>query len=100
MRARTETLISQLGLKDRVSVTGWCPGERVRKEILKARALVLPSFAEGLPVVAMEALSLGRPVIASAIAGIPELVEQATSAWLLPPAPLTPSPLPIRAPPS
>ena len=47
----------------------------VREEILAARALVLPSFAEGLPVVIMEAMALRRPVISTFVAGIPELVH-------------------------
>jgi glycosyltransferase involved in cell wall biosynthesis len=84
MRARIEDLISQRRLRDRVSITGWFPDDRVREEILKSRVLVLPSFAEGLPVVLMEALALGRPVIASAVAGIPELVEHGTCGWLVP----------------
>ena len=45
---------------------------------------MLPSFAEGLPVVIMEALALGRPVISTYIAGIPELVSPGTSGWLVP----------------
>jgi len=51
---------------------------------LLSRALVLPSFAEGLPVVLMEALALHRPVISTYIAGIPELVEPGQSGWLIP----------------
>jgi len=57
----------------------------VRKEVRKARALVMASFAEGLPVVLMEALALRRPVIATQIAGIPELVEPGACGWLVPP---------------
>jgi glycosyltransferase involved in cell wall biosynthesis len=49
-----------------------------------ARAVVLPSLAEGLPVVIMEAFALGRPVVSTWIAGIPELVEPGTSGWLVP----------------
>jgi glycosyltransferase involved in cell wall biosynthesis len=45
---------------------------------------VLPSFAEGLPVVLMEAMALGRPVISTYIAGIPELVEPGVNGWLVP----------------
>jgi len=45
---------------------------------------VLPSFAEGLPVVLMEALALGRPAISTYVAGIPELVEPGVSGWLVP----------------
>jgi glycosyltransferase involved in cell wall biosynthesis len=45
---------------------------------------VLPSFAEGLPVVLMEALALGRPVISTYVAGIPELVVPGVCGWLVP----------------
>ena len=44
--------------------------------------LVLPSFAEGLPVVIMEAMSLRRPVISTYIAGIPELLIHGENGWL------------------
>ena len=66
-------------------ITGWISGEQVREEILAARALVLPSFAEGLPVVIMEAMALRRPVISTYVAGIPELVRPASTAgWYRP----------------
>jgi glycosyltransferase involved in cell wall biosynthesis len=48
--------------------------------------MVLPSFAEGLPVVIMEALALGRPVITTWVAGIPELVRPGENGWLVPPS--------------
>jgi glycosyltransferase involved in cell wall biosynthesis len=47
--------------------------------------MVLPSFAEGLPVVIMEAFAGDTPVITTAIAGIPELVDN-TCGWVVPPA--------------
>ncbi len=65
-------------------ITGWIDGEQVREEILAARALVLPSFAEGLPVVIMEAMALRRPIISTFVAGIPELVMQNEHGWLVP----------------
>jgi glycosyltransferase involved in cell wall biosynthesis len=46
--------------------------------------LVLPSFAEGLPVVLMEAMALCRPVITTFVAGIPELVRHGLDGWLFP----------------
>jgi len=52
--------------------------------MLASRALVLPSFAEGLPVVIMEAMALRRPVLATYVAGIPELVRPAKDGWLFP----------------
>ena len=51
LRGEIETAIAHHGLGDRVRITGWADGDRVKKEILASRALVLPSFAEGLPVV-------------------------------------------------
>jgi colanic acid/amylovoran biosynthesis glycosyltransferase len=84
MREELEQLIDRLGLQDRVRITGFLDNRAVRRELEAARALVLPSFAEGLPVVLMEAMALGRPVIATYIAGIPELVEPGRSGWLVP----------------
>jgi len=84
MRPQVEALITELGIADQVRITGWIGGDTVRKEILQARALVLPSFAEGLPVVLMEAMALGRPVISTYIAGIPELVLNGINGWLIP----------------
>ncbi len=54
------------------------------EEIRASRAMVLPSFAEGLPVVLMEALALGRPVVTTAIGGTPELVQPGVTGWLVP----------------
>lgn len=88
MREALRAQIAQRGLHDVVRITGWLSGEEVRAEILAARALVLPSFAEGLPVVLMEAMALGRPVIGTYIAGIPELVAPGRNGWLVPAADL------------
>jgi len=85
MRPEVEALIGSLGLRDHVRVTGWIDSAQVREEILAARALVLPSFAEGLPVVIMEALALRRPVISTFVGGIAELVRQGEDGWLVPP---------------
>ena len=85
MRDEVEARIDALGLRPNVSITGWVAGERVRDEILAARALVLPSFAEGLPVVIMEAMALRRPVISTFVGGIAELVRQGEDGWLVPP---------------
>jgi glycosyltransferase involved in cell wall biosynthesis len=84
LRGMIEQLITDHQLGDHVRITGWASGETVRREIVAARALVLPSFAEGLPVAIMEALALGRPVITTYVAGIPELVENGKCGWLVP----------------
>jgi colanic acid/amylovoran biosynthesis glycosyltransferase len=84
MRPEIEAIISRFGLQDRVRITGWLGNDNVREQIAAARALVLPSFAEGLPVVLMEAMALGRPVISTFVAGIPELVQPGVNGWLVP----------------
>lgn len=84
MREELEALILKLNLQDRVELTGPVGTERVTTELKEARGLVLPSFAEGLPMVIMEAMALGRPVISTYIAGIPELVVPEENGWLVP----------------
>ncbi|HZT03157.1 MAG TPA: glycosyltransferase [Steroidobacteraceae bacterium] len=84
MRPALEELIRSHNLHQRVRITGWLSSTQVRDEILASRALVLPSFAEGLPVVLMEAMALRRPVLTTYVAGIPELVRHGESGWLFP----------------
>jgi glycosyltransferase involved in cell wall biosynthesis len=85
LRGPIESLAKAEHLNGHLRVTGWASNDEVRQQLLASRALVLPSFAEGLPVVIMEALALGRPVISTYVAGIPELVEPGVSGWLVPP---------------
>ena len=84
LRPDLEALIDRHKLQNRVRITGWLSSQQVRDELLSARALVLPSFAEGLPVVIMEAMALKRPVISTFVAGIPELVKNERLGWLVP----------------
>lgn len=84
LRPELERMIRDRGLEAHVSITGWVDSARVRKELELSRALVLPSFAEGLPVVIMEAMALERPVISTFVAGIPELVTDKETGWLVP----------------
>lgn len=83
-RAEIDNLIDKYGLSKQIRITGWISSSEVRNEIMAARALVLPSFAEGLPVVIMEAMALRRPVLTTYIAGIPELVRPGENGWLFP----------------
>ena len=84
MRSAVEGTIAQEALRDEVRLTGWADEDRVRQEIDAARALVLPAAMEGLPVVCMEALAAGRPVVSTYVAGIPELVRPDENGWLVP----------------
>jgi colanic acid/amylovoran biosynthesis glycosyltransferase len=82
MRRDIEAAVERLGLAAKVRITGWISSAQVRNELTAARAMVLPSFAEGLPVVIMEALAVGRPVLSTYVAGIPELVRDGVEGWL------------------
>lgn len=83
MRSEIEEIIVAYGLTDTVQLAGWADSAAVIKHLRASRAMVLPSFAEGLPVVIMEALAVCRPVIVTAIAGTPELVDPQCG-WLVP----------------
>jgi glycosyltransferase involved in cell wall biosynthesis len=85
MRTEVERLINRNELQHQVRITGWITSQQVRQELQAARAMVLPSFAEGLPVVIMEAMALERPVVSTTVAGIPELVRQGVDGWLVAP---------------
>jgi len=84
LRADVECAIRARRLERHVAVTGWVGEQELLRLLALARALVQPSFAEGLPVVLMEAMAMGRPVVATHIAGIPELVVAGESGWLVP----------------
>ncbi|APW64240.1 Alpha-D-kanosaminyltransferase (plasmid) [Paludisphaera borealis] len=85
LRGEIEAQVKRHRLEDCVRLAGWKSNAEVRNLITDSRALVLPSFAEGLPVAIMESLALGRPVISTWVAGTPELVEPGVCGWLVPP---------------
>ena len=78
--------VHRLGIRDCVTMLGSLEPQRVAEEMARADVLIVPSFAEGLPVVIMEAMAVGLPVIASGIAGVPELVEDEVTGLLTIPA--------------
>jgi glycosyltransferase involved in cell wall biosynthesis len=84
LRNTLVAMASELGISNKVHFAGALDEKGVSAEILKSRTLIVPSFMEGLPVVIMEAFALGRPVIASCISGIPELVVPSENGWLVP----------------
>ena len=82
-RPALEAQISANNLETVIELRGWQTNAEVKQVIQSSRALILPSFAEGLPIVFMESLALGRPVLATYIAGIPELVDEKCG-WIVP----------------
>jgi glycosyltransferase involved in cell wall biosynthesis len=63
-------------LQDRIILAGACPSQKVAQWLAAANVLALPSYNEGYPNVVIEALSCGRPVIATNVGGILELVNE------------------------
>ncbi len=77
-RAALEARSAQLGLAGAVRFLGPLPRAALYERMATAHAVVVPSRREGLGLVAVEALALGRPVIASHVGGLPEVVTAGT----------------------
>jgi glycosyltransferase involved in cell wall biosynthesis len=84
-RAALERKAAELGLDSRIRFLGRCDAARVRGLLKGAAALVVPSIYEGMPLVVLEAMESGVPVVASRVSGIPEVVEDGRTGWLVPP---------------
>ncbi len=78
-------LARKLGIGARVRFLGAVGGDQIPSLYQGAEIFCLPSFGEGVPVVLMEAMASGVPVIATQVMGVPELVEDGRSGYLVPP---------------
>ncbi len=85
LRGEIEDQAATSGLRDRIQFAGWQDHAGVREILSASRALVLASFGEGLPVVIMEAMAMGRPIVSTDVGGIGELVADGETGWLVPP---------------
>jgi glycosyltransferase involved in cell wall biosynthesis len=83
-RVKLEAEVARLGLHDRVTFLGALGHDAVRTSFEQADIFCLPSLAEGAPFVLMEAMASGVPVVATTVAGIPELIEHRVSGLSLP----------------
>lgn len=90
LREKLEELIKQYGLTDKISLPGWFPRDEIVKWLNNAHIFVHPSITssgncqEGIPNVLMEAMATGLPIIGTNHGGIPELVEDGISGFLVP----------------
>jgi glycosyltransferase involved in cell wall biosynthesis len=86
-RGRERAVLERLArdLPEHVRWDEWLPSERIAAALDDADVLVLPSFSEGLPRVAMEAFARGRGVVGSRAGGIPDIVEDGVSGLLVRP---------------
>ncbi len=84
-RQEIEKSAAQMGIADNVDFVGYKSQAEVRQYMQQSDIFVLPSFAEGLPIVLMEALAAGLPVVSTQIAGNSDLVENGINGYLVPP---------------
>ena len=88
-RAVIEQWAKDLGVADRVHLLGLLPQHEIARQLRECDVFVLPSMIaldgsmDGLPVALIEAMAAGRPVVASTISGIPELVEDGVNGFLV-----------------
>jgi colanic acid/amylovoran biosynthesis glycosyltransferase len=89
-RQTLETLARELEITSYLKFVGYQSQDAVCNYLQNSDVFILPSFAEGLPVVLMEALATGVPVIATAIAAVSELVENGLNGYVVPPGAVEP----------
>ncbi len=85
LRPAVEAEIDRLGLRERFTLSGWIPSEQVIDWYRRSDILLMPSLSEGLPVVGVQAMSMGLALVLSRVGGNPELVENAENGCLLAP---------------
>lgn len=85
-RASLETQIRELGLASHIVLEGPVNQDRIREFYLRADCFALASFAEGIPVVLMEAMAMEIPCVTTHITGIPELIRHGQDGLLVAPS--------------
>jgi glycosyltransferase involved in cell wall biosynthesis len=83
--AGVRQLAAQLEIADRVSCPGWLGPDRKSAALAGSTIFLLPSYAEGMPMALLEAMSWGMPVIATPVGGIPQVVESGVNGMLVAP---------------
>lgn len=86
LRPRLERLVRERQLTNAVRLLGARTEDQVRDALAACDLFVLPSETEGIPVSVMEALASGAPVLSTSISGIPELVRDRETGFLVPPS--------------
>jgi glycosyltransferase involved in cell wall biosynthesis len=82
-RGKLDKLVEQTGMGEQVRFLGWV--DDVRSVLSSWDVFVMPSLEEGFPIAALDAMAAGLPVVATSVGGVPELIEDGKSGWLVPP---------------
>jgi glycosyltransferase involved in cell wall biosynthesis len=82
-REKLEKAVKLAGLQQNVKFLGWV--DEIGTSLPRWDIFVMPSLEEGFPIAALDAMAAGLPIVATSVGGIPELVEDGTTGWLVPP---------------
>ncbi len=85
-RPELEAICHRQGLTERVTFHGLADYDRIPRLLAAADVFVLPALQEGLPLALLEAMAAGCPVVATAVGGIPAVIEEGRNGWLVPPS--------------
>lgn len=83
LRAEVEAEIARCGLQDRFTLPGWLKPEEVIEWYRRSDLMFMPSLSEGLPVVGVQAMSMGLALVLSRVGGCVDLVEPGENGFLL-----------------
>ena len=82
---QAHSLAEELGISSQVVLLGWVSGEEKHRAFCEAKALCLPSYAEGFPMAVLDAWAYGLPVITTPVGGIPDVAVDGENMLLFEP---------------
>ena len=82
-REKLEEAVAHAGLGGQVKFLGWI--DDLTSVLPRWDVFVMPSLEEGFPIAALDAMAAGLPVVATSVGGVPELIEDGKTGWLVPP---------------
>lgn len=83
LKEKTEQLVEDMCLEDSVEFKGWVDRENIPSFLRNLKLLVIPSVSEGVPTVGLEAMASGTPVLATPVGGIPDIIEDKETGFII-----------------
>ena len=83
LQNKIERYLDENNLNNKVELTGWIPHDELSDYLNELKLLVLPSYTEGLPNIMLEAMACGTPVLATPVGGIPDLIKDEETGFIL-----------------
>jgi glycosyltransferase involved in cell wall biosynthesis len=82
---KIQSMLRSLNVQGSVHFLGWVSPQELIRYYFRSHLFVLPSYYEGLPMVMLEAMACGLPVVSTKVGGIPELIEEGENGILIDP---------------